>query len=248
MIYWVGSSPIWQAKSAKEIPSSGYAIPLTEDAVLETAFDEKYRHLRRLSKQAAINCSSRLAQRVALSRAGLNPAWDVYKWRPHGVLKAPASKASDGVVFIEHNRSTERLLKYVPELASIGVWEERIGGVAYEVDGFVSWPKVICFQPLRQEWDPEGEQIVRYEPTIPPDGYQAVVETVLRAVGLDHSCFCVELRWLGDPEHDWHCAWKVIEVNARLGEDDGFPELLSQGTIKPLDYIEQQVQLLDKGE
>ncbi len=212
-VVWIGKSRCWPSMP-QSIPRSGFAFPLVETAVLPVAFDTRYAHLRRLSKQAAIACSSRLALRVTLADTGLNPSWYPYPWRP-GVLKAPASRASGGVILCQSDSDVSRLAKYVPELAQFGIWEQYIEGPCWELDGFVIGGQISFFHPLREHWDRDHERIVRYERAEPrlPGIREAVAEAV-RAIGIDDCVFCFELR-------EAHSGWKVVDAHSRLGEDVG---------------------------
>lgn len=240
-VYWAGQSPYWR-KPRRRLPVDGHAFALVEAAVLDVAFDPRYNHLRRLSKQAALNCSSRCYQRSALDPS-LNPAWEAFHWRP-GVLKAPTSRANAGVVFCRNDRYLERLRAVWPgyEGTMSGIWEEFIEGEAWEVDGYAAgttvaseptvYPGLVhTFHPLRQHWNRANDRILRYERAEPPLGIGQAVRLAVRSVGLMYSPFCVELRYTPRKE------WKVIEIHARLGEDRGLARKM--WPRDPLRYIEE---------
>ena len=192
-------------------------MALVEDAVLQVG--ARRDGTRHLTLVAAVNCSSRLALRVALATTGLNPDWWPYRFggsRKRRVVKAPASALGSGVREFGHLiEEVEELELYAPELAQFGVVEEYVDGEQYELDGFVVGGRLTFFQPLRQEW--VGGRIVDYRRADPRPGLHEAVATAVRAVGLDDSPFCAELR---------HAAgrWVLIELHARLGEDEGLAE------------------------
>jgi hypothetical protein len=92
-VQWIGESDYWVAPECLGEPE--FIMPLSEDTVLEVASMQTT--ARKLSLQAAINCTSRLALRVALASTGLNPCWHPLEWPGPSVVKAPASCASLGV-------------------------------------------------------------------------------------------------------------------------------------------------------
>lgn len=236
VVKWVGRSEHWRPPPEPRQP--WYAMPLTEDDVLPVAFGPDV--ACKLPRHAAVNCTSRLALRVALAHTGLNPGWEPVPWGTGDrVVKAPASALSSGVRRIRENGETRLLRKYAPELADHGVIEEAVHGPQYEQDGFVLDGFVRYFHPLLQHWDAAGERIVRYERLNPNDwagefqyGLRAAVAVAVRAAGLDNCPFCCELRW----QH--HRGWKVIELNARLGEDAGLAALMWDAD--PLAEIEKE--------
>src|SRR5271156_4040917 len=149
-IHWVGESKIWNIPQATT--PYRYALPLVEEQVLPVAFDPVFSNFTRLSKACAINCVSRIAQRVALATTGLNPKWVPYPWFP-GVAKAPASCQNNGVQFFDLTEHVWLLEEYAPELARIGVHEEKLVGEAYELDGARINGRLLFFTPLRQHWN-----------------------------------------------------------------------------------------------
>lgn len=224
-VLWIGETPYWPRKPESKFPVA--VMPLTEDEVLNVALaNGEMSPLRHLSIHAAINCTSRLAQRVALSSTGLNPRWFPVQWC-NGVMKAPASASSHGVWVIEENRFVDKLRAVAPDLANIGVLEERIWGERYEQDGFIVNGQVYFFYSLLQHWNQANDFIENYERVSPP-GLQEIACMAVHAVGLNDCAFCVEVVKTKD-------RWFVIEVNARLGYDNGLAELLCDDY--PLDRI-----------
>lgn len=211
------------------------AMALTEAMVLRTAFDPKFSHLRRLSPAAALACSSRLAQRVALASTGFNPRWQPCPWQP-GVVKAPVSVENVGVGYLRANWYTRNLKRYAPELAAMGVVEEWVEGEAWELDGYVVNGRLGWFWSLQQHWSSDRKKIRRYKRaksfTGPSELRDATAE-VVRTLGLTDSCFCSEWRLTKR-------GWKLIEIQARLGQDEGLAELMVDSG-DPLRVVEQAV-------
>jgi hypothetical protein len=212
-VEWVGESPFW-TPGPRHGHRARFTMPLVEDAVLRVAaMNGRTRHV---SLPAAINCSSRLALRVALATTGLNPEWWPFHFggaaKPR-VLKAPSSALGSGVRhFRERIEEVAQLEAVAPELAQFGVVEELVEGAQYEGDGFVLGGKVTFFHPLAQSW--RDERIVAYRRCDPPAGFHEAVGRALRAAGVDDAPFCAELRYQGR-------RWVLIELHARLGEDAG---------------------------
>ncbi len=228
-IQWVGESDHWVAPACLGEPE--FIMPLSEDTVLEVA--RMQTSARKLSLQAAINCTSRLALRVALAATGLNPRWHPLEWHGPCVVKAPASCANLGVRFLPANWYIAALEQVAPELARLGVTEERIEGPQYELDGFVVGGQVGYFSPLLQHWNEAGDKILAYERQEPPDGeWLAAARAAVEAVGINDAPFCVEMRY--DLRRG---QWKLIEIHARLGEDRGLAALMSDED--PLRAIER---------
>jgi hypothetical protein len=228
-VQWVGESDHWVASECQGKPQ--FIMPLCEDTVLEVATAPSA--ARKLSLQAAINCTSRLALRVALSATKLNPPWHPLAWHGPSVVKAPASCASLGVRFLPANWYIAALARVAPDLARFGVVEERIEGPQYELDGFVVGGQVGYFSALLQHWNEAGDKILAYERHAPPhEGWLDAALGAVKAVGINDAPFCVELRYdIGRRQ------WKVIEIHARLGEDPGLPALMSDEN--PLRVIER---------
>lgn len=193
---------------------------------------------RRLSRGAALNCTSRLALRVALASTGLNPEWWPYLYDPllsgvGRVIKAPASCANNGIRALLPTEHTALLESVAPELARFGVVERYVEGPQFEMDGFVIGGRVHFFHPILQRWNDAGDRIVAYEREEPDKhqpGFREAVEMAVKAVGLDDAPFCAELRITAE-------GWKLIEIHARLGEDLGLSELMWD--TSPLEEIER---------
>jgi hypothetical protein len=215
-VAWIGASRVWHPPPRDDKPPE-FAMALVEDTVLQVG--ARRDGTRHLSLAAAINCSSRLALRVALATTGLNPDWWPYRFggsRKRRVVKAPASALGSGVREFGHPiEEVQELELYAPELAQFGVVEEYADGEQYELDGFVLGGRPTFFHPLRECW--VAGRIASYRRADPPSGLREAVATAVRAIGLDDSPFCAELR---------HSAgrWVLIEVHARLGEDEGLVE------------------------
>jgi hypothetical protein len=219
VVKWLGDSEHWCAEPCDGPPL--FLMALTERWVLDVATAESA--ARKLSLAAGLNCTSRLALRVALASSGLNPLWWPLPWHGPCVAKAPASSANLGVRFLHPSEYVENLQAVAPDLARFGVIEEFVDGPQYEVDGYVVSGEVKLFHPLLQQWNEDGDRIVGYERSVPrwEDWKQAVRRTV-HAVGLNDAPFCVEMRHSIRDD-----AWKVIEIHARLGEDPDLASLIS---------------------
>jgi len=234
-VIWVGrnDSRFWPGRP--EPAWAAAAMPLTEASVLRTAFDPKYAHLRRLSKQAALACTSRLVQRAALAGTGFNPRWQPCPWQP-GVVKAPVSVENLGVGYLRANWYTRNLARYAPELKEMGVVEEWIEGEAWEQDGYAVNGRLGWFWPLKQHWARNRTKIRKYEraPSFAgPSELRDATAEVVRTVGLSDACFCCEWRLT-------QRGWKLIEIQARLGQDEGLPQLMIDSG-DPLHTVEQAV-------
>jgi hypothetical protein len=228
-VRWVGESDYWVAPECPGEPE--FLMPISEDSVLEVA--RMQTTARKLSLQAAINCTSRLAMRVALASTGLNPVWHPFEWPGSAAVKAPASCANLGVRFLPANWYIATLAQVAPDLARFGVVEERIEGPQYELDGFVVAGRVECFSPLLQHWNEAGDRIVRYQRQEPPDrDWRDAALAAIKAVGIDDAPFCLEMR-----QDRRGGGWKLIEIHARLGEDPGLAALMSDED--PLRVIER---------
>jgi hypothetical protein len=204
-------------------------MPLTERSVLEVA--RTCTSARKLPLKAALNCTSRLALRVALAATNLNPKWHPFEWCGPSVVKAPASSANLGIAFLPPSEYIGYLQAAAPDLARFGVVEELVEGPQYELDGFVLRSEVRPFCPLLQHWNEDANKILGYERKEPPGReWLDACLAAIRAVGITDAPFCIELR------HDVRRGgWKIIEINARLGEDPGLASLMCDKY--PLDVI-----------
>lgn len=218
MIYWIGNSENWDKPIHPMIGNPlepSYAFPLVEEVALEVAFSPIYVRYKRLSKQAAINCTSRFALRSALPHE-LNPKWvDWHHFDEGLVVKAPASCQNQGIGFAFQNEYSRRLAQYDSEFAPHGVVEQYIPGPQYEADGVVIGGKVHLLAWTLQEG--ENGKIARYAPQVfpmLPEAPTEVIEAVVKALGLDNCPFCFEMKRTGVVS-----GWKIIDAHARLGED-----------------------------
>lgn len=211
MIYWIGNSENWDKPiHPPDSDWAFYAFPLVEESVLEVAFSPPYSAYKRLSREAAINCTSRFALRSILPRA-LNPYWQKMPNFGDGiVVKAPASCQNQGIGFALPNEYSRRLLQWDRIAGNIGVVEQYIPGPQYEADGIVIEGKVHLLAWVRQEG--ENGKIVHYVPMLKEDSPAEVIEAVVKALSLDNCPFCFEMK----PEKG---QWKIIDAHARLGED-----------------------------
>ena len=232
IVQWVGESDHWTVPQCPECPR--FVMPLTERCVLSVA--TMVSPSRKLSLQAALNCTSRLALRVALAGTTLNPQWAPLQWPGPSVVKAPASSANLGVRFLPPNEYIQHLQAVAPDLARFGVVEDFVNGPQYELDGYVIGGVAGCFHPLQQHWNDAGDAILAYERKEPAgkEWVEAVL-TGVRAVGINDAPFCVEFR--KDLRRD---QWKIIELHARLGEDPGLAELMSDED--PISLVERACQ------
>jgi hypothetical protein len=224
----MGTSEHWRPR-----PDPGrarFTMALVEDAVLPVgALGDETRHV---PLRAALNCSSRLALRVALSTTGLNPEWWPYRFggsSTRRVVKAPSSALGSGVRhFGDLIEEVAILERHAPELAQFGVVEQLVDGEQYEADGFVLGGQATFFHPLHQSWC--HGRIRAYERCHPPEGFHEAVEAALRATGVDDAPFCAEMK-----HHDGR--WFLIDLHARLGEDPGLDEVMWDRPV--LDVIEE---------
>ncbi len=210
-ILWIGTSDVFTSKEANAYQ---YVMPLVEEEVLCVAFSEQYKGLKRLSKNAAINCTSRLALKVALSWTEYNPKWHPIRWLP-GVIKASASTYNDGVRFIRSIETVQLLKMYCKELVEFGVIEEFVEGDHYEIDGFQNDSVTHILGIWQQLCNKNNTKIKKYKEMLnhnPPKGMDNCLRETLAAVGINNAPFCIEMIYGIQ-------GWKVIDVHARLGED-----------------------------
>jgi len=102
--------------------------------------------------------------------------------------------------------------------------EDFAAGAPFETDGLVFGERVDCFgaTELIVTDGAQGFYIEGYLFPVPRPDLEALTLRAIRAVGLSDAGFSIEFR--GD---------RVIEINARLGEDEGFPELFAAGLGAP---------------
>lgn len=216
-------------------------VPMTEEAVLASAYINTQLGLPGLKLTPALNCVCRARQRAIIHNINpeLNPKWvradrlwSACKWKTC-VVKAGASTLGHGVRRIVNTSSirltiqeAERAAYY--ELARaervigqrpMAVIEEYIEGEQFEISGVVDSEGRIThwFNVLHQTWD-KG-RIFQYERThgSKQEELQELVTPVVKGFGLTTCGFNVEIR--GN---------KIIEIQPRLGEELGeYESLLS---------------------
>jgi len=231
-VQWIGHSEQWVAEEHQGFP--GFIMPLAERFVFDVATMKS--PARKLPLAAAVNCTSRLALRVALAVTGLNPRWRPVELFEDSVIKTAASAANLGVRFLPPNEYIGHLAAIAPDLGSLGVIEEKVDGAQYEVDGFVIGGEVRPFHPLLQHWNEAGDRILGYERQRPPSSdWLAAVSAAVKAVGIRDAPFCIEMRWVVQLGK-----WRVIEIHPRLGEDPGLAAFMCDDN--PLEVIERACQ------
>lgn len=208
---------------------SGRIVPLVEKTVLACALASQKLGLRdSFGLDAALCGTDRLRQRTALENTGLNPRWfvddsgDLYF--PF-VAKKPASARSAGVSIVygreefekflggsELNCHEERLYVsgYPPRYRFLA--EEFIEGESWEVSGISREAAAHVFPPLQQIWTESNGRIIEYRLVAPPAGLVDAAMLAAERCGMRWCAWCIELKGHAN-------RWKVIEVNARLGED-----------------------------
>ena len=224
-------------------PLTGVIVPLYEADVLPVAVATEVYGVRGLSWKAVSHTVDRFLLRRTLDgdlspQYGEAPQWDCGDpWRQ--VCKARASCCGSGVVAFDEiddaDAAAERaVLGAHDEISSLEaaysilgrpslrypdvrvVYERFIDGPQYEVSGVVAEPgDVEIWEPLKQRWS--GGKILGYERSEGWDeNLRAVAARAVANLGLSWCGFCVEVR-----------QGKVIEVNARLGDDGlGYDALL----------------------
>lgn len=105
--------------------------------------------------------------------------------------------------------------------------EEYVEGAPVETDGVVSGARVACFGVTEQVLTPPPRFYIEGY-LLPTDrreraAIEAVSEAALAAVGARDCGFSIEMRSDG-------ATARVIEINGRLGEDDGFQDLFRAAT------------------
>lgn len=238
-VTFFGNPTHWKNIPRAENPD--FAFSLTDDVVLETA-GQSYRHLKRISRPAALACTSRLALRVLLEQTSpcLNPSWETFKFPSENfVVKQSVSTLNLGVRFFAYEDQLESIKKmlrtFTSDLNNRGVLEAYIEGEQFEIDGFRWNGKTEFFYPLHQTWDRKTNKILEYNRV---SNYhidhklKLAAISALDAIGLDNSCFCVEIRLDSDLKP------YIIEMHARLGDDKGLESLLWH--TSPLQYIQNK--------
>jgi hypothetical protein len=243
MIRWSGT--LRNAITALDFlsPLSGLVVPLYEADVLPVGVISDAYEARGLSWEAASRTVDRFLLRRTLDcdlspQHGVTPQWDYGEgWAQ--VCKARASCGGSGVVVFDDitdaDAAAERaVLGAHDEISALEaaysvlghasiphpevrvVYERFVDGPQYEVSGVVAEPgDVEIWAPLKQRW--VGGKILGYERS---EGWderlRAEAARAVANLGLSWCGFCVEVR-----------QGKVIEVNARLGDDGlGYDALL----------------------
>jgi len=206
-----------------------WCLALSEEAVLAAALANQARNAERgLGLVPAIAATDRIVQRETLPRE-LSPRWrplcDGVDGMPAKlVVKAGCSTSGLGVEIVEHASDIGRAVRLIQRRA-VGclarlrqirephfLLEEYVEGFSFEVSGYSRDDVECVFRPLQQRWTEDG-RIAEYIPhERPPSGLVDAAIRAVRALHLRWCGWCVELK--GHP-------WRVIEVNARLGEDAG---------------------------
>lgn len=192
-----------------ELAADATAVPLTEEWVLACAFHNRLRP-DGLRLHSALCAVDRLMQRTELPRH-LNPSWDVLGGIEPLVIKARASTMSDGVTFTTGPAVTR--LAAVTELGPGSMLiEQDLPGPQFEINAIVGWmgDVIHTFPALEQEWSANRREIVRYRRAakIDHDLGVHILDQAIAALGLAGCGVNLEYR-----------AGRVIEVQARLGED-----------------------------
>lgn len=236
-VAWIGTSDHFVSPRTGEEPT--HAMAICEEAVLDTAFNPLYAGLTRLSKDAAVICSYRYALRTALEGTDLNPEWSPAAWDGRRILKGPASCMNSDVWHLHESRHVKRLRLYVPGSLR-GVLERHVQPPQWEVDGFVLNGEVHELCTLIQTWNWKRNVITAYD-QIPRSmthaagsiwrRLKAATQQAIETVKLDNSPFCIEFRIENQQA-------KVIDMHARLGEDDNLAALMGGD---PLHHIERIV-------
>lgn len=205
-------------------------VPLVEEAVLPCGVATSRLGLARgIDTDIARRATDRRWQREALP-SDLSPAW--VPDDPRGfdfplVVKAPASTLSRGVRVVDSPAGLRRASasldrRYADRLCAVRLrpdyevlFEAFVPGEQWEVGGVLRKRRThTMFRPLRHVWNRPAGAITDYVSGPAPRGLMDAALLAVEALGLRDCGFCVELR--GEPG-----AWKVVEVHARTGEDDG---------------------------
>ncbi|MGH7149498.1 MAG: ATP-grasp domain-containing protein, partial [Planctomycetota bacterium] len=218
------------------------------------------------SPQAALLCTDKWLSRRALAGAGVpTPRFSLaetpgdVRGFARGfplVLKPVASTLSRGILRVDREEEVEeavaRMRTFLPSAPDVArlldfarvagldpgcdptrefLVEELVEGPALETDGLLFGDRLDLFAATGQVLSPpprfhlEGYLLPAREGSL-----RSRTEAALRAHGLRDAGFSVEFR--GEA---------VIEVNGRLGEDDGFPDLFraALGTFPILKWIDR---------
>lgn len=203
-------------------------VPLAEKVVLACGLASAKIGLKKsFSMEAALNCTDRLRQRLALESTGLNPRWFLNKTGSLKfplIIKKPASARSSGVKFVSNEMEMKQFLKnghsvqeerlrasgFPPNYQFLA--EEFVEGESWEVSGLCRKKVEHIFPPLKQAWDSPAGKITEYKLESPPSNLIDSAINAVESCGLKWCAWCVELK--SGPNN-----WTVMEVNSRLGED-----------------------------
>lgn len=89
---------------------------------------------------------------------------------------------------------------------------------------------------MKQYWTPNRTKIRKYQRAktfTGPSELRDATSDVVRVLGLSDACFSSEWRLTKQ-------GWKLIEIQARLGQDEGLPALLADSG-DPLGVVERAV-------
>ena len=216
-IYFVGSpNPFYNVENRSSIINADCLVCVNSEYELETAMLVEKHGVRGISITAALNCINRLMFRLALVGTGLNPEFHPIELTP-GVLKLSSSAQNSGVVFVPEDTYSDlpaQIQTHFPELARIGVWEERLYGDFLEVSGYIVNGIAYYKEAKLQTWNAKSNRIIKYEKIELEKIPTTLLDTAFKRLGLDYTFFCAEMVMLDDG------VFKLIEVNHRLGEDN----------------------------
>jgi hypothetical protein len=216
--------------------------------------------------QAALLCTDKWLSRRTLAAAGVpTPRFSLAETpgdvrafaRSYPlVLKPVASTLARGVLRVDREEAIEgavaRMRTFLPVAPDVArlldfarvagldpgcdptrqfLVEEFAEGPPVETDGLLFGDRLDFFATTRQVLSPPPRfHLEGYHLPVHEGGLRSRTEAALRAHGLRNAGFSVEFR--GEA---------VIEVNGRLGEDDGFPDLFRAGlgTFPILKWIDR---------
>lgn len=236
-------------EALQELPyNPSLIVPMIEESVLAAGYANDKLGLPGLGMVQAIRCTYRAEQRKRIEEINpdLNPQWlkindsniakfpDWLREDKPVMLKGPASTLNTGVIKLDRPpQSYYELFTYTDKVkqksffeiarlrrvvdAPFCVIEEYIEEPQFEISGIVDKSGNIChwFDSLHQSW--HDGRISKYDLCLPSksDELKPIAEEVVTGFGLRGCGFNVEIR-----------QGKVIEIQARLGEDTGSYEKL----------------------
>ena len=184
--------------------NNGNPIPVPDDyKYLFPLSEEAVHHIQQIRPEgiycphdAYERATNRYSLRLSLP-PHLSPEWSAVNG---AVLKSTHSVSGKGVRVLE----------------DAVIVEEFIPFPQYQQDGFVVDGKISFLPTLQQSW--KDDYITSYR-KIDDWAIRDAAEETICALGVNNTPFCIEFRKQGNQPI-------VIEVNIRLGEDTGLPELL----------------------